>query len=220
MCVTVSLRVLGDVYNKPTLTCVAARSMNNLVAVNVPPARRATALGTAFSGFHSGVSISQNTLRVHPCIAPLSKALFSTASVCEPCPAKWTDLGAPCYPSQQGWCEACVVSITALLFVNRQPAGAGAVSTSAASLWVAVAVLHFRRDGRATAAHVEPVRPTRAAASQHRQRSLSATSGRRLQTHPMCAPIAVLGWSHVLPVVEPSCYHSSNATNTNRCTHI
>ncbi len=33
---------------------VALPSMNNLVAVNVPPARRATALGTAFSGFHSG----------------------------------------------------------------------------------------------------------------------------------------------------------------------
>lgn len=33
---------------------VALPCMNNLVAVNVPPARRATALGTAFSGFHSG----------------------------------------------------------------------------------------------------------------------------------------------------------------------
>ena len=34
-------------------------SMNNLVAVNVPPARRATALGTAFSGFHSGALLTR-----------------------------------------------------------------------------------------------------------------------------------------------------------------
>ena len=33
---------------------VALPCMNNLVAVNIPPARRATALGTAFTGFHSG----------------------------------------------------------------------------------------------------------------------------------------------------------------------
>lgn len=28
--------------------------MNNLVATNIPPERRATALGSCFSGFHSG----------------------------------------------------------------------------------------------------------------------------------------------------------------------
>ena len=33
---------------------VALPCMNSLIAVNIPPARRATALGTAFSGFHSG----------------------------------------------------------------------------------------------------------------------------------------------------------------------
>ncbi len=33
---------------------VALPSMNNLVARNIPPARRATALGTIFGGFHSG----------------------------------------------------------------------------------------------------------------------------------------------------------------------
>ena len=30
--------------------------MNNLVATNVPPQQRATALGTCFSGFHTGAA--------------------------------------------------------------------------------------------------------------------------------------------------------------------
>ena len=33
---------------------VALPTMNHLVAAHVPPANRATALGTAFSGFHCG----------------------------------------------------------------------------------------------------------------------------------------------------------------------
>ena len=33
---------------------VALPTMNHLVAAHVPPASRATALGTAFSGFHCG----------------------------------------------------------------------------------------------------------------------------------------------------------------------
>lgn len=32
--------------------------MNNLVATNIPPAKRATALGSCFSGFHTGADSS------------------------------------------------------------------------------------------------------------------------------------------------------------------
>lgn len=35
---------------------VAMPAMNNLVARNVPPARKATALGNCYTGFHSGGS--------------------------------------------------------------------------------------------------------------------------------------------------------------------
>lgn len=37
---------------------VALPAMNNLVANNIPPSRRSTALGGCFTGFHSGVSCS------------------------------------------------------------------------------------------------------------------------------------------------------------------
>jgi ACS family sodium-dependent inorganic phosphate cotransporter len=37
---------------------VALPTMNHLVAAHVPPGRRATALGTAFTGFHCGARIA------------------------------------------------------------------------------------------------------------------------------------------------------------------
>lgn len=38
----------------PALPGVALPAMNNLVARNIPPARKATALGACFTGFHTG----------------------------------------------------------------------------------------------------------------------------------------------------------------------
>jgi len=39
---------------------VALPAMNNLVANNIPPARRSTALGGCFTGFHTGQTIVQS----------------------------------------------------------------------------------------------------------------------------------------------------------------
>jgi len=39
--------------------------MNHLVAAHVPPGRRATALGTAFTGFHCGAGIAAPNAVIH-----------------------------------------------------------------------------------------------------------------------------------------------------------
>ncbi len=44
---------------------VALPTMNHLVAAHVPPGRRATALGTAFTGFHCGAGIAAPNAVIH-----------------------------------------------------------------------------------------------------------------------------------------------------------
>lgn len=72
---------------------------------------------------------------------------------------------------------------------DRQPTWAHTVAAPAASVWVAILVLDLRCAGRPAAAHVESVRPVRAAAraGQGSQRSVPATSRRRVQARAMCA---------------------------------
>jgi len=87
----------------PLLAGMALPAMNNLVARNIHPSRRATALGNVFTGFHTGgLAASQpatqpciNSSLVAPCCisAPVGPRHAAAAATLTCCTAvSWPDL--------------------------------------------------------------------------------------------------------------------------------